>query len=251
MIPRDCPCFSGARYAQCCAPLHRGQRPAPSPEVLMRSRYAAFALGLGQYLVHTLAADHPDRARDEAVLARELSRAKERRRFLGLSVLGAHEEGTRGEVLFSARIFERGKDCSFTERSTFVLEQGHWRYADGEIVASPDQPLYVYKVCSAEEWAAATAEGTYGGSAVDARDGFIHFSTRGQLDETLRRHFAGQRDLVLVEVDPAAVAASLRWEPSRGGSLFPHLYGALPVALARRVSPIAAEADGIRSPGQR
>lgn len=97
----------------------------------MRSRYAAFALGLGAYLVKTLAADHPDRALDEAALVRVLSSAKEHQRFLGLEILEAHDDGARGEVTFHARIFERGQDRSFSERSTFVREAGAWRYAAG------------------------------------------------------------------------------------------------------------------------
>jgi uncharacterized protein (DUF952 family) len=72
------------------------------------------------------------------------------------------------------------------------------------------------------------------------RDGFIHLSTATQLAETLRRHFSGQSDLVLVEVDPGDLGDALRWEPSRGGDLFPHLYGPLAVRLARRVSPVQA-----------
>jgi len=102
---------------------------------------------------------------------------------------------------------------------------------------SPD-PRLVYKVCPAREWREAVATGTFRGSAVDLRDGFIHFSTGAQLEETLLRHFHGQRDLVLVEVDPADLGEALRWEPSRGGDLFPHLYGTLAVSLARRVSPL-------------
>ncbi len=97
---------------------------------------------------------------------------------------------------------------------------------------------YVYKVCTAAEWRDAAAVGVYRGSEVDRRDGFIHFSTGTQLAETLRRHFAGQRDLVLVEVASADLGAGLRWEPSRGGDLFPHLYGELPVSLALRVEPL-------------
>jgi uncharacterized protein (DUF952 family) len=96
----------------------------------------------------------------------------------------------------------------------------------------------VYKVCSAHEWVDAVAAGTYRGSNVDRRDGFIHLSTAAQLEETLRRHFAGQVDLVLVAVEPDALGAALRWEPSRGGDLFPHVYGELPVALALWVRAI-------------
>ena len=131
--PKACHCFSGARYAACCAPLHRGEREAATPEALMRSRYSAFALGLGDYLVRTLSADHPDRAHDEATLARELSRAKETQRFLGLTIESAKDDGTTGQVTFHARIFERGRDRSFTERAAFVREGGAWRYASGEL----------------------------------------------------------------------------------------------------------------------
>jgi SEC-C motif-containing protein len=128
---KDCPCHSGARYATCCEPLHGGARQAESPEALMRSRYAAFALGLGDYLVDTLASDHPDRSLPRDELVRSLSRAHDTKRFLGLAIVRA--EGA--EVEFSARIFERGADRSFAERSTFVLESGAWRYARGEIVS--------------------------------------------------------------------------------------------------------------------
>jgi SEC-C motif-containing protein len=98
----------------------------------MRSRYAAFALGLGAYLVRTLAARHPDRAQEGLELA--LSRAKDRQRFLGLTILESEVDGDRGEVLFRARIFERGNDRSFTERSAFEKESGAWRYAGGAVV---------------------------------------------------------------------------------------------------------------------
>jgi uncharacterized protein (DUF952 family) len=101
-------------------------------------------------------------------------------------------------------------------------------------------PHLVYKVCPATEWRDAVAAGAYRGSAVDRRDRFIHVSTGAQLEETLRLHFAGQRDLVLVAIDPQALGATLRWEPSRGGQLFPHLYGELPVALALSVQVIEA-----------
>ncbi|MGH7298001.1 MAG: DUF952 domain-containing protein [Polyangiaceae bacterium] len=106
-------------------------------------------------------------------------------------------------------------------------------------MSAPESGL-VYKVCAAREWREAVAAGAYRGSAADVRDGFIHLSTGEQLAETLRRHFAGQRDLVLVELDAADLGDVLRWEPSRGGDLFPHLYGALAVSLARRVAPVEA-----------
>src|SRR5215469_12105793 len=107
---RDCPCHSGARYAECCGPLHEKKRPAATPEALMRSRYAAFALGLGQYLVDTLSSDHPDRASDAPRLVHALSRLKDTQRFLGLRIAESGVDGDRGYVVFHARIFERGGD---------------------------------------------------------------------------------------------------------------------------------------------
>jgi uncharacterized protein (DUF952 family) len=84
----------------------------------------------------------------------------------------------------------------------------------------------------------------YRGSAVDRRDGFIHFSTAAQAAETAARHFAGQHDLLLIAVDADALGARLKWEPSRGGALFPHLYGELPLSAVRRVDPLPLGADG-------
>ncbi|MGC9668297.1 DUF952 domain-containing protein [Planosporangium sp. 12N6] len=86
----------------------------------------------------------------------------------------------------------------------------------------------IYKLLPAPEWAAAEERGHYDGSAVDRRDGFIHFSGRDQVVETAARHFAGQTGLTLLAVDPRRLGDALRWEPSRGGALFPHLYGPLP-----------------------
>lgn len=100
----------------------------------MRSRYAAFALGLGEYLVRTLASHHPDRALPPGELARDLSRARQRQRFTGLRIVRTASSGDAGQVLFWARIFERGVDRSFGELSSFVREAGGWRYASGELV---------------------------------------------------------------------------------------------------------------------
>ena len=95
----------------------------------MRSRCAAFALGLGEYLVDTLASSHPDRDLPREALVTELSHAKDRQRFLGLRIVRAEGD----EVLFEAHIFERGQDRSFAELSTFVCEDGRWRYASGRV----------------------------------------------------------------------------------------------------------------------
>jgi SEC-C motif-containing protein len=138
--PRDCPCFSGERYSACCAPFHRGEREAASPAALMRSRFAAFARGLGPYLVRTLASDHADQAAPPEALVLELSRVHERQRFLGLRILHEWQQGDEGEVLFFARIFEKGADRSFAELSRFVREGGAWRYASGITVDKADLP---------------------------------------------------------------------------------------------------------------
>jgi SEC-C motif-containing protein len=96
----------------------------------MRSRYSAYALGLGSYLVETLAANHPDRDRPAAELARELGRAHLTQRYMGLSIFPAQPD----EVLFHARIFVQGRDHSFVELSSFVREAEGWRYAAGELL---------------------------------------------------------------------------------------------------------------------
>ncbi len=102
----------------------------------------------------------------------------------------------------------------------------------------------IYKICTAAEWHEAEHAGVYRGSAADLRDGFIHFSSAEQVAETAARHFAGQRDLVLVSVDAQALGANLKWEASRGGALFPHLYGELPLTAVMRVEPLPLDAAG-------
>ena len=88
----------------------------------------------------------------------------------------------------------------------------------------------IYHICKREEWQAAQAAGSYGGSSQDVADGFIHFSTAAQIEQSAARHRAGQSGLVLLAVDPAALGAALKWERSRYGELFPHLYAELPLA---------------------
>jgi uncharacterized protein (DUF952 family) len=102
----------------------------------------------------------------------------------------------------------------------------------------------IYHMCPAEAWAEATAAGRYVGADDDRRDGFIHFSTAAQLPESARRHRAGQAGLVLVAVEATRLGDRLRWEPSRGGELFPHLYGPLLPAEAASVTPLPLGPDG-------
>jgi uncharacterized protein (DUF952 family) len=102
----------------------------------------------------------------------------------------------------------------------------------------------LYKICPARLWREAERAGVFRGSPVDRRDGFIHFSTGAQVAETAAKHFAGQSDLLLVSVDTTRLDNRLKWEPSRGGALFPHLYGDLDVAAVTRVEPLPLGPDG-------
>jgi len=102
----------------------------------------------------------------------------------------------------------------------------------------------IYKICDAAIWREAERSGVFRGAAIDVADGYIHFSTAEQAIETAARHFAGQGDLVLASVDAGVLGDRLKWEPSRGGALFPHLYGTLPMAAVRRVTPLPLGPDG-------
>ena len=101
--------------------------------------------------------------------------------------------------------------------------------------------VFVYKICDRAEWRAAWDEGVYRGSADDARDGFIHFSSAEQVAATRAKHFAGRRNLVLVAVRADELGDALKWEPSRGGALFPHLYGFLPLDAVEAVEALPDE----------
>lgn len=102
----------------------------------------------------------------------------------------------------------------------------------------------IYHMCKRAEWDAARATGRYLGSSQDVADGFIHFSTAMQIVESAAKHRAGQADLVLIEVDSERLGPALRWERSRHGQLFPHLYGPLPLDAVRRVAELPLGADG-------
>jgi uncharacterized protein (DUF952 family) len=102
----------------------------------------------------------------------------------------------------------------------------------------------IYKICDSALWRDAERSGVFAGAPVDHADGFIHFSTAPQVAETAARHFAGQGDLLLVAVDAAALGSALRYEPSRGGQMFPHLYGSLPLSAVRWIKPLPLGGDG-------
>ncbi len=102
----------------------------------------------------------------------------------------------------------------------------------------------IYLMCRTDEWLAAQAAGAYAGSSQDAADGFIHFSTAAQVVESAAKHRAGQSGLVLLAVDASRLGDALKWEPSRGGRLFPHLYGTLPLDAVVRVCDLPLGGDG-------
>ena len=103
----------------------------------------------------------------------------------------------------------------------------------------------IYKILRRDEWMSAKSEGVFEGSGIDHRDGYIHFSTGMQAQETARLHFKGATDLVVLEIDAAALGDALVWEPSRGGSLFPHLYGRLATDRVIAVHEAPLDASGI------
>lgn len=105
-------------------------------------------------------------------------------------------------------------------------------------------PMIAYKVLTADQWAALASTGRFAGAPIDLADGFIHLSTAGQLTETVNRHFAGQEGLWVAAVDLAGLGDALRWEISRGGALFPHLYAALAMDRVVAAAPLSRGADG-------
>lgn len=104
----------------------------------------------------------------------------------------------------------------------------------------------IYKLLRPAEWAEFQARGRFAGSRDDLRDGYMHFSTPAQLAGTAAKHFSRDADLILAEVDPARLPKPLKWEPARGGQLFPHLYDALPLSAVTRHWPLPPPADDIR-----
>ena len=102
----------------------------------------------------------------------------------------------------------------------------------------------IYKICPETLWRAAEKAGRFDGASIDLADGYMHFSTAGQVRETAARYFAGEKGLVLVAVDRDRLGEALRWEPSRGGELFPHLYGPLDLSAVQSVEPLPVKPGG-------
>ncbi len=105
-------------------------------------------------------------------------------------------------------------------------------------------PNEIFKICTESEWRAAERAGVFFGTPLDRQDGYIHFSAADQVAETAAKHFAGAGDLVLVAVDGRSLGPRLKWEPSRGGALFPHLYGSMPLGAVSWVKKLPLDASG-------
>lgn len=104
--------------------------------------------------------------------------------------------------------------------------------------------MLIFKICPIALWHEAQRDGFFRGAPVDLADGYIHFSTAEQVRETAAKHFAGQSDLMLLSVQAQELGAALKWEPSRGGALFPHLYAPLPVSAVFSAVRLPLAADG-------
>lgn len=105
-------------------------------------------------------------------------------------------------------------------------------------------PATAYKVLTADQMAVLEQEGVFSGAPVDLADGYIHLSTTAQLTETVDKHFAGQSDLHIAAVDLEAMGEAVKWEESRGGQLFPHLYADLPLTAVIAYGPMKRDEDG-------
>lgn len=147
-----CPCGSGWLYGLCCGPLHRGEREAADPTALMRSRFAAFALGEADYLWRTLHPDHDDRARDRDEVVAELGRACRSGRYERLRVLDARQDETSGQVLFHAVVRVGGKQQSFIELSDFLHDGIGWRYLCGVLRGAGPNEAATKQVRSIEDF---------------------------------------------------------------------------------------------------
>lgn len=114
------------------------------------------------------------------------------------------------------------------------------------MTAPPDRdpPRLVYRLCHTGEWRDAVVDGAFTGSDADRADGFIHLSTADQVEETAARHYAGVRPLMLLIVDSRRVSGDLRWERSRGGAVFPHLYGTIPVEAVLSALTLSEDREG-------
>ena len=133
---KDCPCFSKKKYIDCCAPLHNGATPLNSTS-LMRSRFCGYALNLSQYIIDSSHSNHKDGAKFDNLSQESIKEFSKLTEFRDLVI---HDHCNYGEfetVTFTATLFQKDKDVSFTEKSTFKKEDGRFKYFSGEILVRP------------------------------------------------------------------------------------------------------------------
>ena len=147
MTVKNCPCGSELAYSGCCAPFHRAEREPPTPEALMRSRFSAFARGEWDYLWRTLHPEHEDRATPKDEMLRAMKRTAASYKYMRLCILDAKD----ARVLFRASVFEKGKDRSFMELSTFAHDGVGWRYLSGVARAADDKPWTIESFVAAAD----------------------------------------------------------------------------------------------------
>lgn len=127
----NCPCHSGKTYADCCAPYHLGEKEAENAELLMRSRYSAYALGYYEYILRSTHPNHPNYPLDLPVWIKEIQNFSENTEFVGLKIHETKDGESSSLVTFTAILKQDGKDCSFTEQSLFEKDGHKWLYKDG------------------------------------------------------------------------------------------------------------------------
>jgi len=128
-----------------------------------------------------------------------------------------------------------------SDRGLIEPDPAHRETVEG---CAPPPAAFAYKILTAAQWSDWQATAVFSGAPVDLADGYIHLSSADQVTATADKHFAGQHDLVVVRVDLAALGDAVRWEVSRGGALFPHVYAALPLPVALASAPLARDATG-------
>ncbi len=129
-----CPCFSNRLYQDCCKPFHSFRVFPVTADLLMRSRYSAYKLGLSDYIIETTHPEHPDKARPRSSWKKEILQFSRSTKFLGLIIISYEDRGSEAEVLFHARLFQGDKDVSFQERSYFERIKDKWLYKSGIII---------------------------------------------------------------------------------------------------------------------
>ena len=131
---QPCPCTSGKPLGDCCGPCVSGAREPPDAVALMRSRYSAYATGQVAWLLRSLHHTHPDHRRPPAQVLHDLAKACRDFKYRGLWILDHASNPPSAQVLFQARLYEKGKDRSFVERSEFLQDGQSWRYLDGKLM---------------------------------------------------------------------------------------------------------------------